>query len=125
MMHKPAPMRTPFWTPGVLVMLAFMIAGAVAIIARFTGGIGYVANLSTARPWGLWVGVDVATGVALAAGGFTTAALAHIFGRHYYEPVTRPALLTAVLGYTFVVPWADCGHWSILGHLEAHVQLES
>jgi Ni/Fe-hydrogenase subunit HybB-like protein len=41
--------------------------------------------------------------VALAAGGFTTAALAHIFGKQYYEPVTRPALLTAALGYTFVV----------------------
>jgi len=84
-------------------MSAFMLAGALAVIARFTSGIGYVSNLSNARPWGLWVGVDVATGVALAAGGFTTAALAHIFGRHDYEPVTRPALLTAVLGYTFVV----------------------
>jgi Ni/Fe-hydrogenase subunit HybB-like protein len=41
--------------------------------------------------------------VALAAGGFTTAALAHIFGRHYYESITRPALLPAALGYTFVV----------------------
>ena len=37
------------------------------------------------------------------AGEFTTAFLAHIVGRHYYEPVVRPALLTAVLGYTFVV----------------------
>jgi len=103
MTHKPRPLNKPFWTPGVLVLLVFMAAGAVAVIARFTGGIGYVTNLSNARPWGLWVGVDVATGVALAAGGFTTAALAHIFGRHYYEPITRPALLTAVLGYTFVV----------------------
>ena len=103
MEHKASPLNKKFWTPGVLVMLVFMIAGAVSIIARFTGGIGYVTNLTNARPWGLWVGVDVATGVALAAGGFTTAALAHIFGRHYYEPITRPALLTAVLGYTFVV----------------------
>ncbi|MFH2092323.1 MAG: NrfD/PsrC family molybdoenzyme membrane anchor subunit [Pseudomonadota bacterium] len=103
MTHKPSPLNKPFWTPGVLVMLVFMAAGAVCIIARFTSGIGYVTNLSNARPWGLWVGVDVATGVALAAGGFTTAALAHIFGRHYYEPITRPALLTAMLGYTFVV----------------------
>lgn len=93
----------PLWTPGVLVMLVFMFAGLVSVIARFTGGIGYVSNLTNARPWGIWVGVDVATGVALAAGGFTTAALAHIFGRRYYEPVTRPALLTAALGYTFVV----------------------
>ncbi|THB75450.1 MAG: Ni/Fe-hydrogenase cytochrome b subunit [Desulfobacteraceae bacterium] len=103
MEHASHPLRQSFWTPGVLVMLAFMIAGAVAVTARFTHGIGYVTNLSNARPWGLWVGVDVATGVALAAGGFTTAALAHIFGRHTYEPVTRPALLTAMLGYTFVV----------------------
>ncbi len=97
------PLNKKFWTPGVFVMLVFMIAGAISIIARFTGGIGYVTNLSNARPWGLWVGVDVATGVALAAGGFTTAALAHILGKHLYEPITRPALLTAVLGYTFVV----------------------
>lgn len=103
MSHNCAPVKQPFWTPGVLVMLAFMLAGLIAVIARFTGGIGYVSNLTNARPWGIWVGVDVATGVALAAGGFTTAALAHIFGRHYYEPITRPALLTAVLGYTFVV----------------------
>jgi len=99
----PAPLNKKFWTPGVWVMLCFMIAGAITVIARFTGGIGYVSNLTNARPWGLWVGVDVATGVALAAGGFTTAALAHIFGRHAYESVTRPALLTAALGYTFVV----------------------
>ncbi|MBU1194528.1 MAG: Ni/Fe-hydrogenase cytochrome b subunit [Proteobacteria bacterium] len=103
MEHKARPLNKKFWTPGVMVMLVFMAAGAVSIIARFTGGIGYVTNLSDARPWGLWVGVDVATGVALAAGGFTTAALAHIFGRHNYESITRPALLTAVLGYTFVV----------------------
>jgi len=101
--HKASPLNKKFWTPGVLVMLVFMIAGAVSILARFTGGIGYVTNLTNARPWGLWVGVDVATGVALAAGGFTTAALAHLLGRHHYEAITRPALLTAALGYTFVV----------------------
>jgi Ni/Fe-hydrogenase subunit HybB-like protein len=86
-----------------MVLVFLMAAGAVAILARFIGGIGYVSNLSTARPWGIWIGVDVASGVALAAGGFTTAFLAHILGRHYYEPVARPALLTAMLGYTFVV----------------------
>lgn len=96
-------MRTKFWTPGVIVMAFLMAAGAVAIVARYIGGIGYVTNLTNARPWGLWIGVDVASGVALAAGGFTTAFVAHILGRHYYEPVVRPALLTAMLGYTFVV----------------------
>jgi len=103
MTHSPYPVKAQFWTPGVLVLLAVMAAGAVAAVARFTGGIGYVSNLSTARPWGLWIGVDVASGVALAAGGFTTAFLAHIAGRRTFEPVVRPALLTAMLGYTFVV----------------------
>ena len=103
MNHTPRPMRTKFWTPGVIVMAFLMAAGAVAIVARYIGGIGYVTNLTNARPWGLWIGVDVASGVALAAGGFTTAFVAHILGRHYYEPVVRPALLTAMLGYTFVV----------------------
>lgn len=98
-----APVQARFWTPGVLVLAFLMAAGAAAVLARFIGGIGYVSNLSTARPWGIWIGVDVASGVALAAGGFTTAFLAHILGRHYYEPVARPALLTAMLGYTFVV----------------------
>jgi Ni/Fe-hydrogenase subunit HybB-like protein len=103
MTHQPYPLKTRFWTPGVVVLAVLMAAGAAAVAARFIGGIGYVSNLSTARPWGLWIGVDVASGVALAAGGFTTAFLAHIVGRHYYEPVVRPALLTAMLGYTFVV----------------------
>ena len=103
MSHQAAPVNARFWTPGVVVLAILMAAGAVAIAARFVGGIGYVSNLTTARPWGLWIGVDVASGVALAAGGFTTAFLAHIIGRHYYEAVVRPALLTAMLGYTFVV----------------------
>lgn len=98
----PAPVNRPFWTPGAFVLLAFMITAGFFVIGRFTHGLDSVTNLSQTHPWGLWIGIDVATGVALAAGGFTTAALAHIFGRHYYEPVTRPALLTAMLGYTFV-----------------------
>jgi len=102
MHNRPAPVPAPLWTPGVIVMVALMATAGAFIIARFVGGLAAVTNLRQAHPWGLWIGVDVATGVALAAGGFTTAALAHIFGRHHYEAVTRPALLTAMLGYTFV-----------------------
>ena len=103
MNHKPYPLQKPFFTPGVYVLLMVMAAGGATVLARFIGGIGYVSNLTQQYPWGLWIGIDVASGVALAAGGFTTAALAHILGRHHYESIVRPALLTAALGYTFVV----------------------
>jgi Ni/Fe-hydrogenase subunit HybB-like protein len=99
---KPAQVKARFWTPGVMVLVAFMVGGIPFIIARYLGGLAAVTNLDNAHPWGLWIGIDVATGVALAAGGFTTAALAHIFGKHQFEAVTRPALLTAMLGYTIV-----------------------
>jgi Ni/Fe-hydrogenase subunit HybB-like protein len=97
-------------------MLAFMVAGGLALIARYTGGLGYVTNLNNAYPWGIWIAVDVASGVALAAGGFTTAFLAHILHRHRYRAVIRPALLTAAVGYTFVAfgVFVDIGRsWAI------------
>ncbi len=77
--------------------------GFVAAMFRLVFGLRAATNLSNAYPWGIWIALDVASGVALAAGGFTTAALAHVFHRREYEALVRPALLTAVLGYTFVV----------------------
>lgn len=99
---RPAPMRARFLTPGVAVLLLVALAGLGVLAARFLFGIGAVTNLSNQYPWGLWIGLDVAAGVALAAGGFTTAALAHVMHRQEYHAVVRPALLTALLGYTFV-----------------------
>lgn len=98
----PKPIELNFWSPGTFLLLALMLNGLAFIVARFIGGLGYVSNLSQTSPWGIWIGIDVATGVALAAGGFTTAALSHIFMRHRYEAVARPALLSAMLGYIFV-----------------------
>jgi len=92
-----------FLTPGVMVLLALMAVGLAFAAARFFFGIGKVANLNNQFPWGIWIGIDVASGVALAAGGFTTGAIAYVFNRDQYHAVIRPALLTAMLGYTFVV----------------------
>jgi Ni/Fe-hydrogenase subunit HybB-like protein len=77
------------------------IALAVALV-RFVVGLQGVTNLDNSHPWGLWIALDVATGVALAAGGFTSAALIHVLHRNEYAALGRPALLTAMLGYTFV-----------------------
>lgn len=102
-LHSHEPVQHSFFTPGVYGLLALIGIGLIIAFWRFLSGLGAVTNLNDQYPWGIWIAIDVATGVALAAGGFTTAALVHIFHVKRYEPVVRSALLTAVLGYTFVV----------------------
>jgi len=99
-------------------LLLLVAVGATVVAVRFHSGLGAVTHLDDRFPWGLWIAVDVATGVALAAGGFTTAALAHIFHRHRYQSLVRPALLTAVLGYTFVALglFVDLGRYYNIWH---------
>ncbi len=92
----------PFFTPGVMVLAVLAAAGIAVLIYRLFAGLGAVTNLNNQYPWGIWIGIDVATGVALAAGGFTSAFVAHILHNDRYEAIVRPALLTAMLGYTFV-----------------------
>lgn len=99
---RPTPISRKFITPGVMVLIILALIGFAFLVVRFLFGLGAMTNLDNQYPWGLWIAVDVATGVALAAGGFTTSALGHVMGRKYFHPIVRPALLTAMLGYTFV-----------------------
>ncbi|MBI5843674.1 MAG: Ni/Fe-hydrogenase cytochrome b subunit [Deltaproteobacteria bacterium] len=94
-----------FFAPtfGALVVWLFALAGAAAIVYRFWAGIGAVTNLSDGYPWGLWVAVDILAGVALAAGGFVVAGVAHLFGGKQFEALARPAVLAALLGYLMFV----------------------
>jgi Ni/Fe-hydrogenase subunit HybB-like protein len=114
----PAPIKHKFITPGVIFLILIALNGLVFLAIRFISGIGAVTNLDNATPWGLWIGVDVAAGVALAAGGFTSAALGHIMHREEYHSIVRPALLTAMLGYTFVAfaVFVDIGRFYFIWH---------
>lgn len=100
--HIPQPMRKKFLTPWTFVLILLMLHGGLWAMIRFFRGIGAITNLDNQWPWGIWIAIDVATGVALAAGGFTTGALVYIFHREKFHAIVRPALLTAMLGYTFV-----------------------
>ena len=114
----PRPVGVKFFTPGTKVLLGLALAGLAAYAYRLMAGIGAATNLDNQYPWGIWIAIDVASGVALAAGGFTTAALADVFHKEKYHVIVRPALLTAMLGYTFVVIGllADLGRYYNVWH---------
>jgi formate dehydrogenase iron-sulfur subunit len=82
---------------GALAVLGAIGIGLIAY--RFWAGLGAVTNLSDGYPWGFWIGIDILVGIALAAGGFVLAGTVHLFGGHRFHALTRPAILTALLGY--------------------------
>lgn len=88
---------------GTLILSALAVLSLPVFIIRYVNGLGAVSNLSDGRPWGFWISFDLYCGVALAAGGFTLAAVVYIFNLKKYHPVVRPAVLTAFLGYLLVI----------------------
>ena len=121
--ERPAPLfgrsAVPFFTPGVVGLCVLAAGGLLVLAARLFLGLGAVTNLNDQYPWGIWIGIDVATGVALAAGGFTTAFVAHVLHHERYHVLVRPALLTAMLGYTFVAlgVCVDLGRYYNIWHV--------
>lgn len=92
--------KVTFWR----VFLAMLIlVGLYAVVIRFGKGLGAATNLSDAFPWGLWIGFDVVTGVALASGAFTLAGAVYVFHLERYRPILRATILTAFLGYLMAI----------------------
>lgn len=94
-MNRVHTIKTILWT-------IIGLAAAVGI-ARFLFGLGAATNLTDATPWGVWIGFDVLSGVALAAGGFVLTAMFYILKRDEFHPFVKPAVLTAFLGYIAVI----------------------
>lgn len=98
-MKIPGLPRITGWHP---IATTLILAGAMAAFARFNYGLGATTNLSDEFPWGLWIGFDF-LGIGLAASGFTIVAAVNLFHAKEYEPIVRPAILTAFIGYLLVV----------------------
>jgi len=81
------------------LLLAVMAVGAVFALVRFAAGIGKIANINNAYPWGWWVGYGIMTMIAIGGVGFTITALVEIFGVHRYHAFVRPAVLMGMLCY--------------------------
>lgn len=121
--------QRPFPVVGASILGALVAIGLVVAVIRFASGLGAVSNLSDGRAWGLWISFDLYCGVALAAGGFTMAAIVYIFRLQTYYPIIHSAILTAFLGYLMVIiallvdlglPWRI---WHIIIYWNPHSPL--
>ncbi|MFO1502128.1 MAG: Ni/Fe-hydrogenase cytochrome b subunit, partial [Verrucomicrobiota bacterium] len=80
-----------FW-----VLLALSLLGMILIGIRYAVGLGAVSNMSDGYPWGIWITYDVATGTAIACGGYALAILIYIRNQLHYHPLMRSCLLTSL-----------------------------
>ena len=85
------------------LLLAIMAAAAVVAFVRFATGIGTIANINNAYPWGWWVGYGIMTMIAIGGVGFTITALVEVLGVHRYHSFVRPAVLMAFLCYASAI----------------------
>lgn len=85
-----------------LVLITFMAIAFGVAMWRYAFGIGAISDLSYSYPWGFWISFDLFTGVVISSGGFITAGLVYILRLKQFEPILRPAVLTAFLGYIMV-----------------------
>lgn len=104
-------------TPFNVVTGAIMAVAAVLLVIRFAKGLGAVTNLSQDFPWGIWIGYDVMTGVAIAGGGYVLTFMVYVLHLEKYHPIIRATVLNAFLGYVFAATslLLDLGRpWNIM-----------
>lgn len=87
------------FTRSFFFLLTLALIGFALIVVRYVKGIGAVTNLSDGYPWGIWITYDVATGTAIACGGYAVAILVYIRNNMRYHPLIRSAILTSMFGY--------------------------
>jgi Ni/Fe-hydrogenase subunit HybB-like protein len=86
-------------TKSFYVLLGLAVIGIALILVRYVRGIGAVSNMNDGYPWGIWITYDVATGTAIACGGYALAILIYIRNRMQYHPLIRSCVLTSMFGY--------------------------
>ena len=86
-------------TKSFYVLLGLAIIGMGLILVRYVRGLGAVSNMNDGYPWGIWITYDVATGTAIACGGYALAILVYIRNRMQYHPLIRSCVLTSMFGY--------------------------
>jgi Ni/Fe-hydrogenase subunit HybB-like protein len=88
-------------TPFNVISSIIVAVGLILIAIRFIYGIGAITNLDQDTPWGIWIGFDVVTGVALAGGAYVMTFIVYILGRQRYHVIVRSVVLNGFLAYLF------------------------
>ena len=93
--------RGPWLTPFNIISIPIILTGLVILYYRFRYGLGSVTNLSQEHPWGLWMGFDVVTGVALAGGAYVITFAVYVMRVDKYQSIVRATVLNGFLAYCF------------------------
>ena len=93
--------RGPWLTPFNVISIPIILTGLVILYYRFRYGLGSVTNLSQEHPWGLWLGFDVVTGVALAGGAYVITFIVYVMRVEKYQSIVRATVLNGFLAYCF------------------------
>ena len=110
------------FSPLVWVLLTLMGIAFVVAMVRYIFGIGAISDLSYSYPWGFWISFDLFTGVAISSGGFLMAGTVYILGIKEFQPLLRPSVLTAFIGYIMVAIalLVDLGHPERIWYMMIH-----
>jgi Ni/Fe-hydrogenase subunit HybB-like protein len=95
------PRGGPWLTPFNIISIPVMLAGLLILVYRFRYGLASVTNLSQDHPWGLWMGFDVITGVALAGGAYVITFVVYVMRVEKYQSIVRATVLNGLLAYIF------------------------
>jgi Ni/Fe-hydrogenase subunit HybB-like protein len=88
-------------TPFNIISAPIILAGIILVVLRFTKGLGATTNLSQEFPWGIWIGFDVVTGVAFAAGAYIVTFMVYVLRMEKYHSIVRATVLNGFLAYVF------------------------
>jgi len=88
-------------TPFNIISAPIILLGLVLIVLRFATGLGATTNLSQEFPWGIWIGLDVVTGVAFAAGAYIVTFMVYVLRMEKYHSIVRATVLNGFLAYVF------------------------
>lgn len=85
---------------GIGMVLVWLTGAAGLSVAVYRWIVGlHITNMSDGRPWGIWISFDMMSGIGLAAGAFTVAAVVYIFNLKKLYPILRPTILTGFISY--------------------------